>query len=101
MPDENSLNVELSSANSIILNQNDPNPFAEQTRIRYNIPDEINKAEIIFFDNNGKVLKTVIVNERGNGSIQVYASNLSSGIYTYSLIADGKLIDSKKMVCSK
>jgi hypothetical protein len=55
----------------------------------------------MFYDNNGRVLKTVVINERGRGSMQVYASNLSSGIYTYSLVADGKLIDTKKMVCSK
>ncbi|MEY2829787.1 MAG: hypothetical protein RIQ33_1645, partial [Bacteroidota bacterium] len=28
-------------------------------------------------------------------------SNLSEGIYTYTLIADGKIIDSKKMICTK
>ena len=100
-PANNTINVELSSVNSIILNQNDPNPFAGQTRISYNIPDEINKAEIIFSDNNGRVVKSVIINERGNGVLQVYASNLSKGVYTYSLIADGQLIDTKKMVCSK
>ncbi|MBL0103515.1 MAG: hypothetical protein IPP51_07005 [Bacteroidetes bacterium] len=36
-----------------------------------------------------------------NGSLQVYAGNLSSGIYSYSLLADGKMIDTKRMVCQK
>jgi hypothetical protein len=99
-PNNNSkaITVELSSANSIILFQNDPNPFAEQTTITYSIPAEVNKAEIIFFDNNGRILKTVMVNERGPGQLIVYASNLSNGIYSYSLVADGKMIDTKKMV---
>jgi hypothetical protein len=56
---------------------------------------------MIFYTNNGTILKTMQINERGAGSVTVYASNLSSGIYTYSLIADGKVADSKKMVCTK
>lgn len=100
-PAGNELTIELSSTKSIILNQNDPNPFAEKTNITFFIPDDIQKAEIIFFNVDGKILKKVNVNERGNSSMEVFASNLSSGIYSYSLIADGKLIDTKKMVCSK
>ena len=91
--------IELS--NSIILNQNDPNPFAEETRITFNIPESVNDAKIIFTDNSSHVIQTVKINERGEGQIVVYASNLTSGIYNYTLIADGKVIDSKKMVCSK
>lgn len=95
------IDLDLGASNSIILNQNDPNPFAEETKIGYNIPEDVQKAEIIFYDNKGRVLKTIVINERGTGTIRVFASNLSSGIYTYSLIADNKLIDTKKMVCSK
>jgi len=97
----NTQSIELNSANSIILNQNDPNPFIEQTTITYTLPEEVQKAQLLFHDNNGKILKTVVINERGDGQLIVYASNLSNGIYSYSLIADGKLIDTKKMVCSK
>ena len=86
---------------AIILDQNSPNPFAEQTTITFIIPADVKDAKIIFYDNNGRVLKSVQVTERGPGSLLVYASNLSSGTYTYSLIADGKLIDTKKMVCQK
>ena len=94
----NSIDVELSSGSSIILNQNDPNPFAEKTTITFSIPEEVNKAQIIFYDNLGRILKTVVVNERGDSQLNVFASNLSDGIYSYSLIADGKLIATKKMV---
>jgi len=97
----NSIDVSLSSESTIILNQNYPNPFAEQTRITFTIPENISEAKIIFFDNSGKVLQTVNINERGMGSINVYAEKLSSGIYSYTLIADNKVIDTKKMVCTK
>lgn len=94
-----SMDIELS--NSIILNQNDPNPFAEETRITFNIPENIVSAKIIFFDNSKHIIQTVKINERGEGQLNVYASNLTSGIYSYSLIADGIVVDTKKMVCTK
>ena len=93
--------IKVELLNSIILNQNDPNPFAEETKITYNIPDGVSEAKIIFFDNLGHILQTVKINERGDGQLNVYASNLTSGIYSYSLIADGNVIDTKKMVCTK
>ncbi len=96
----NSTSTELSDL-GIILDQNAPNPFAEQTVITYTIPESVQDARLIFYTNNGTILKTVQITERGAGSITVYASNLSTGIYTYSLVADGKVADTKKMVCTK
>jgi len=93
-----SINVELDNAQGIILNQNDPNPFGEHTTITYTIPDDVKEAKIVFFDNLGRILKTVVVGERGAGQLNVFAGNLSSGIYSYSLLADGKLVATKKMV---
>jgi hypothetical protein len=94
----NSIDVELQNAKSIILNVAVPNPFAEHTVITYFITDDVSKAQIMFYDNTGNILKTVDVNEKGAGQINVFAHDLSSGIYSYSLIADGKLIETKKMV---
>lgn len=100
-PDHNSktsINVELSNSGAIILDQNVPNPFADQTTISYTIPDGVIKAQIIFYNNNGSVLKIVDVIEKGKGEVNVFAPDLSSGIYSYTLIADGKVIETKKMV---
>ena len=47
----NSLDVELSDKNAVVLNQNVPNPFAEQTTITYNVPTNINKAKLLFYNN--------------------------------------------------
>lgn len=91
--------VELS--NTIILDQNAPNPFAEKTTIGYSIPENIQTAEIIFIDNQGTLMKKVILEARGEGSLEVYSENLSSGLYSYTLIADGKVIDTKRMICTK
>lgn len=94
----NQMDVELSDKDVIVLNQNVPNPFAEQTTITYNVPASVGKAQLIFFNNLGQVIQTVDIKTRGKGKINVFASDLSSGLYNYSLVADGKVIDSKKMV---
>jgi hypothetical protein len=94
----NQVDVELSDKDAIVLDQNVPNPFAEQTTITYNVPASVGKAQLIFFNTNGQVIQTVDIKTRGKGKVNVFASDLSSGLYNYSLIADGKVIDSKKMV---
>ncbi len=90
--------IELSNANAIILDQNLPNPFAEKTSIAYSIPDDVFEAQLLFYDMSGRIIKQVDITERGDGKLTVYGENLKNGIYTYSLIADGKLIATKKMV---
>ncbi|NTW34297.1 MAG: hypothetical protein HGB12_17040 [Bacteroidetes bacterium] len=94
---ETAINIEL--ANNIILYQNEPNPFDESTVIRYFIPENItSSAYIVFTDFYGREIKKVEINERGFGKINVDAQNLTIGIYSYSLMVDGNVIDTKKMV---
>ncbi|MBI2259949.1 MAG: tail fiber domain-containing protein [Flavobacteriia bacterium] len=88
----------LSDKNAIILSQNVPNPFAEMTTIKYNIPISIKEAQIHFYTSSGLIINSVQISQRGNGELKVFAEDLSSGLYTYSLVADGKVVATKKMV---
>ena len=88
----------LENLMAIVLDQNLPNPFAESTQINYVIPDDVLNAKLLFYDMSGRIINEVNIYERGNGVLTVYGENLEKGIYTYSLIADGKLIATKKMV---
>ncbi|CAN5467014.1 hypothetical protein BH11BAC1_BH11BAC1_13520 [soil metagenome] len=92
--------IELKNSESVILKLGDavPNPFAENTTISYTLPTSVKQAQLIFYESSGKVLRTVDISTRGDGAIKVYAPDLSSGIYQYSLITDGKLVETKKMV---
>jgi hypothetical protein len=94
------LAVTLSNKNAVVLHQNSPNPFAEQTVINYAISDNVKSAQLVFTDNMGKVLKTMEISERGNGTITVYGGDLSTGIYSYTLIVDGVSVATKRMVKS-
>jgi hypothetical protein len=97
----NSRTIELKNIRSVVLDQNVPNPFHDQTDINYTIPADVKNATLLFYDHSGQVLQTIIIKERGNGSIHVYAPDLSSGIYTYTLIADDKVVDTKRMMKAK
>jgi hypothetical protein len=90
--------VTLSDEGNIILNQNVPNPFAERTTIDYEINQSFEKAQILFHDQHGKLIQVSEITQTGKGRLNVFADDLSSGTYTYSIVVDGKIISSKKMV---
>ncbi len=92
------INVNLSDVDMIVLNQNVPNPFAEQTTITYNVPEKYGFAQLIFKTVDGKIIKTVDITKKGRGQVNVFANDLSNGLYMYSLIVDGMTMDTKKMV---
>lgn len=88
---------ELISERNIILFQNSPNPFGYGTIIKYFVPDNTN-AQIIFYDEFGRKLKEFKVEEKGMGQVNISAINLASGVYSYSLIVNEKVVDTKKMM---
>lgn len=94
----NRSSINLSNHQSLILNQNVPNPFKDKTDITYEIPSDVNKAAILFYDFSGKILNTFEITGSGPGTLTVYGDDLTSGIYTYTLMVDGKPMLTKKMV---
>ena len=79
------------------LNQNRPNPFSTSTLIRYFVPEEIERAQVVFYDLNGRVLLSHELDRVGFGEISVNAEDLPNGLYSYGLILDGEIVDMKKM----
>jgi trimeric autotransporter adhesin len=103
MNDKQSINnIQHSTSNisTAFLAQNIPNPFSNTTTISYSLPQNFKTAQIIVTDKTGKVLKQLNVSS-GKGSVQINAATLSSGAYQYSLLVDGKLIDTKQMILTK
>lgn len=92
------MDVLLEKNNIIVLGQNTPNPFTESTVINYSIPRSFGRAQLIFTATNGEVVKTADIKVSGKGQVNVFASDLTSGLYTYTLIIDGKVIETKKMI---
>jgi len=96
---EHIISVDLAKAEHIILYQNEPNPFNGTTTIRYFIPENMQiEAYIAFYDAYGNEIKKEKISETGAGKIEVNAHNVAAGIYTYSLLVNGKVVDTKKMI---
>lgn len=84
------------------LKQNYPNPFNPTTNIEYNVPKQ-SEITLKVFDVTGKEVQ-VLVNENqlaGTYRVNMKALNMASGVYFYTLDADGLRIDSKKMILVK
>lgn len=94
---EYTMEVRLRNEDMIVLNQNAPNPFKEQTTITWYLPERVQRAQLVFTNNLGQVIKMVDIRENGQGRLVVYAEDLSSGMYNYSLIVDGQIVETKRM----
>jgi hypothetical protein len=99
---ETTLQVDLANKDNVILYQNQPNPFDGSTVIRFFIPENTNgTAFVAFYDMYGKVVNKIEIKEKGFGKIEANTENLAGGIYSYSIIVNDKVIDTKKMMKSK
>ena len=84
--------------NSALLYQNTPNPFNHITEIGYYLPQATTSAMIHVFTMQGALLKSFPLNSLGEGVLQIQSSEFRPGMYIYSLIVDGREIDSKRMI---
>lgn len=82
------------------LAQNTPNPFTERTTIRFTLPEDVQNAYIYIFDMTGKMQKQLPV-DASMQSITINGYELSAGMYIYSLVVNGKEMDTKRMILSK
>lgn len=100
--DKSSPNLESNNLiEETILYQNSPNPFSEQTEIRYSIPQNVNSAYIHIFDMQGKLIKTLTINNLGDGFVKINGYQYDPGMYIYTLIVNGQEVDTKRMILTK
>ena len=85
----------------LALGQNKPNPFGSSTSIEVSIPDDVQSAFIYVYDLTGKKLEQVDITSRGKQAVTINASSLTDGMYLYSLIADGKVVETRRMIVEK
>ena len=92
---------EALSLSDASLQQNQPNPFADKTIIPLNVPANARQAIVtLVATGTGKIIKTITVTP-GSKQISVDASLLSNGGYTYTLVVDGKKIESRQMTVAR
>ena len=94
-------NIELNSSDIPSLEQNNPNPFYEQTVIKYYIPSAARSATMTITDIKGSPIKSVNLASTGLGTVTINANELPIGTYIYTLFVDGKQVESKQMILIK
>jgi len=93
--------IQISQPDSYLLKQNYPNPFNPSTIISWQLP-ESKFVTLKIYDVLGNEVASLVNEEKpaGNYEVEFNATNLSSGIYYYKLVA-GNFIDVKKMILLK
>lgn len=92
---ENEMGIDKYSAK---LNQNFPSPANSRTTISCIIPKDCKSAYLQLYNMIGAVIMKMPITSVGQNSLDINTSELVNGIYMYSLIVDGRLIDTKRMV---
>jgi len=90
---------ELKNKTSISLSQNFPNPFKDQTSIRYYLAEQ-SFVSLSVFDMTGREL-AILINEiqnAGNHQATFSATRLESGVYYYQLQAGDDIVTRKLMI---
>ena len=91
----------LGAQDRATLGQNYPNPSNGETVVDYYIPESTKTAEFQVSDLSGKVLKKININSFGIGKVNLISNDLPQGSYQYSLILDGAIVSTKKMIISR
>jgi hypothetical protein len=84
----------------VILEQNRPNPFDNTTIIGYELPANYAQATLNISDLSGKTVYTELLTQP-KGEVEIKSNTLKDGIYMYSLVANGKVLKTAKMIVAK
>lgn len=85
----------------IKLYQNNPNPFKVDTEIKMDLPSEVKNVILYIYDLQGKTIKQKAITERGTVKVRIEGGELASGIYLYTIIADGQSTEIKRMLLTE
>ncbi|MDP1801156.1 MAG: tail fiber domain-containing protein [Bacteroidota bacterium] len=91
----------IGQGSNAILYQNAPNPFNNETKIKFFIPSTVKTANLYIYDKEGNKKKSILIEARNESDIKIAANELGQGIYFYSLILDGVIFDSKTMLITQ
>jgi len=87
--------------NGAKLFQNAPNPFSENTEIRFEIPEHSISANLLIHNMQGTEIKSYTITAKGAGNMVIQAKELQAGMYMYTLLVNNMIVDTKKMILTK
>jgi trimeric autotransporter adhesin len=65
------------------------------------LPEKFSNAQIVINDQAGKLVKQINVSSKGRGTLTLNTTSFASGVYNYSLMIDGSIIDTKQLIIAK
>ncbi len=83
------------------LYQNAPNPYSQKTRIQFRVSEESKSASIYLFNMTGVLIREFPIHDNHQTELEIDGSMMEAGMYTYTLVVDDKIIDSKKMILTQ
>ena len=86
------------TANSAQLDQNIPNPFSKETKIGCFIPDGSISSVLHIYNMQGTQLQQYNLKGNGKQEVPINGNSFVPGMYLYTLVIDGKEIDTKRMI---
>ncbi len=91
--------VTLTNTDKPMLGFASPNPNKGEVAVDYYIPENTaGVSEVLFTDALGRPVQTVRITNKGNGRLNIDTANLAAGQYQYTLIVDGEIIATRKMI---
>lgn len=89
------------AGNKAVLYQNTPNPYREQTEIKCYLPEGTISSTLYIFNMQGLQLEEYRINGTGDQLVRINGTRFNPGMYLYSLVVNGREIDTKRMILTK
>jgi hypothetical protein len=84
------------------LEQNTPNPFNENTVLKYFVPENMAGARILIRSEQGALeILRFDITHKGYGNVIISGNTLTTGTYTCELYIGDKMVDYKRMLLVK
>jgi hypothetical protein len=77
--------------------QNAPGPFHHTTKIHFQLTEDASSASIKLHNAEGKPV-ALFSDIRNTGHVVIEANSLTPGVYYYTLLIDGRVAETKKMI---
>jgi hypothetical protein len=78
-----------------------PNPFRQQFMVDYVLEDKVSELILEVYDLQSRLLITEIQKETISGRMQIDFSCCADGTYICKVMADGKLLETQRIVHSR
>jgi hypothetical protein len=78
--------------------QSDPNPFRDQTIVKFFVANFEKEARLLVSDGDAQQIFTFNIDQKGAGQVLISGNSLKTGTYAVQLLIDGKVVDTKKLI---